>query len=326
MRVVFLGTGGAWPTKHRNVSSTAVVLPDRVILVDCGEGTQRQIHSVNFSFMRISHVLITHFHTDHFLGLFGLMESMYLNERKERLCVIGPPGLRYLTDSLRELGMIKKIFPLDVIEVEDGSIVDIGGAMKGATAGVAVTAFGNTHGPLSFGYAIAEHLRPGKFDREKARSLGIPEGPLFGQLQRGGNVEVNGRIFEPNMVMGPPRPGRKLVFSGDTHACPALVEAARGADLLVHEATYGETLRDKADQYKHSTARMAAEAARDAGAGMLVLTHLSPRYDDECDDELLEEARKVFPETMLAEDLMELRVPYRDSGKEIEVERVDRDP
>ena len=311
MRLVFLGTGGAWPTKHRNVSSTAVVLDERVVLVDCGEGTQRQIHGVNFSFMRISHVLITHFHTDHFLGLFGLIESMYLNDRTDKLTVIGPRRLSFLMESLRELGMIKRAFPLETVEVEDGSMVDVGG--------VVVTAFGNTHGENSFGYVIAEHRRPGKFHRERALELGIPEGPLFGQLQRGESVEVNGRTMEPDMVMGPRRPGRKLAFSGDTHACEALVAAARDADVLVHEATYADDNRDKADEYRHSTARMAAEAARDAGARMLVLTHVSPRYDE--GDVLLDEAAGVFPATVLAEDLLELRVPYRDSGREIEVVR-----
>ncbi|MDP6157035.1 MAG: ribonuclease Z [Candidatus Thermoplasmatota archaeon] len=309
MRLVFLGTGGAWPTKKRNVSSTAVIFRDKVILVDCGEGTQRQIHWSNFSFMKISHVLITHFHTDHFLGLFGLMESMYLNERKRPLEIIGPPGLSWLTDSLCELGMIKKTFPLKVTEVNDGGILDIEGA--------SVSAFVNSHGVRSLGYVIKENQRKGKFNREKAMELGIPEGPLFGKLQQGEDITVDETVILPEMVMGSPRSGRKLVFSGDTHLCGELVKQAVGADVLVHEATYGEDMRDKADEYKHSTARLAAEAARDAGVRHLILTHISPRYDDP--EQLIQEAREIFEKATIAEDLMEVTVPYRDSGNDISI-------
>ena len=309
MRLVFLGTGGAWPTKKRNVSSTAVIFRDKVILVDCGEGTQRQIHWSSFSFMKISHVLITHFHTDHFLGLFGLMESMYLNERERPLEIIGPPGLTWLIDSLVGLGMIKKTFPLRVTEVEDGGILDIDGA--------SVTAFANSHGARSLGYVIRENQRRGKFNRDKALKLGIPEGPLFGKLQGGKEIIMDEKIIVPEMVMGPPRPGIKLVFSGDTHLCPELVKQAAGADVLVHESTYGEDMREKADEYKHSTARLAAEAARDAGVRYLILTHISPRYDDT--GILIKEAREVFENATIAEDLTEVTVPYRDSGNNITI-------
>jgi len=309
MKLVFLGTGGAWPTKKRNVSSTAVIFHDKVILVDCGEGTQRQIHWSNFSFMKISHVLITHFHTDHFLGLFGLMESMYLNDRERPLEIIGPPGLSWLTDSLGALGMIKKTFPMRITEVDDGGILDIGGA--------SVTAFANSHGPRSLGYVIRENQRRGKFNRDKALDLGVPEGPLFGKLQRGEEIIIEEKIIMPEMVLGPSRPGRKLVFSGDTHLCPELVKQAVDADVLVHEATYGEDMREKADEYKHATARLAAEAARDAGARYLVLTHISPRYDDP--GLLIQEAREVFENVIIADDLTEVTVPYRDSGNEITI-------
>jgi len=309
MQLVFLGTGGAWPTKNRNVSSTAVILQDKIILVDCGEGTQRQIHWASFSFMRITHVLITHFHTDHFLGLFGLLESMYLNDREKPLTIIGPRGLSTLIESLRFVGMIKKAFPLEVMDVEGGEVV--------AIDGIAIEAFENTHGARSLGFVVNEDMRPGKFYREKALELGIPEGPLFGRLQRGEEIEIDGNKIKPDMVMGPKRPGRKIVFSGDTHVCPSLVEMAANADVLVHEATYGEDNREKADEYRHSTAKIAAEAARDAGVKNLVLTHISPRYDDA--DVLVDEAKEVFGNVIAANDLMEIRVPYSDSGNELAV-------
>ena len=309
MQLVFLGTGGAWPTRNRNVSSTAVILGDKVILVDCGEGTQRQIHWANFSFMKITDILITHFHTDHFLGLFGLMESMYLNNRERPLTIIGPRGLCSLIESLRNIGIIKNAFPLEVMDVEGGDEIDLGG--------VAIKAFENTHGPRSLGFTVTEDMRPGKFYREKALELGIPEGPLFGRLQRGGEIEIDGEKIKPNMVMGPPRPGRKVVFSGDTHVCPSLVEMAANADVLVHEATYGEDNRKKADEYRHSTAKIAAEAARDAGVKNLVLTHISPRYDDT--EVLVREAEEVFENVIAAHDLMEIRVPYAESGNELVV-------
>ncbi len=304
-----MGTGGAWPTKKRNVSSTALIFRDKVILVDCGEGTQRQIHWSNFSFMKISHVLITHFHTDHFLGLFGLIESMYLNEREKPLEIIGPLGLSRLIDSLVTLGMIKNAFPIRVTEMDDGGILDIEGA--------SVTAFVNSHGVRSLGYVIRENNRKGKFNRDKAKELGIPEGPLFGKLQRGDDITIEEKVIVPEMVMGPPRPGRRLVFSGDTHLCPELVKQAADADVLVHESTYGEDMSEKAKEYKHSTAKLAAEAARDAGARYLILTHISPRYDDTA--QLIMEAKKVFENTIIAEDLTEVMVPYRDSGNEITI-------
>ncbi len=307
--MIFLGTGGAWPTKNRNVSSTAVILKDKVILVDCGEGTQRQIHWANFSFMRITHVLITHFHTDHFLGLFGLLESMYLNNRESPLTIIGPRGLSSLIESLRFVGMIKKAFPLEVMDVEGNDGIPLGG--------VTIKVFDNTHGARSLGFVFEEDMRPGKFYREKALELGIPEGPLFGRLQCGEEIDIDGNKIIPDMVMGPPRPGRKIVFSGDTHTCPSLVKMAAKADVLVHEATYGEDNREKADEYRHSTAKMAAEAARDAGVRNLVLSHISPRYDDA--DVLVQEAREVFEKVIAAHDLMEIRVPYPDSGNELAV-------
>lgn len=307
MKLYFLGTGAALPGKKRNVSSTALLFRNNNVLVDCGEGTQRQIQWCNFSFMKISHVFITHFHLDHILGLFGLMESMKLNDRKKALNIVGPSGIRKLIDDLISIGLIKRDFPLRTTKVSDGSEIGVNG--------MTVKSFENTHGPNSLGYVFEEHTRPGKFDKEKALELGIPEGPLYGMLQRGREIEVNGRTIAPDRVLGPPRPGLKVVFSGDTYRCPRLVEVARNADVLVHEATYGDKEKGKAREYLHSTAKIAAEAAEKAEVRNLFLNHISTRYEKA--DVLLMEARQIFEESYLAKDLLEVQVHYRDSDRDI---------
>ena len=234
---------------------------------------------------------------------------MYLNDRQAPLRIIGPNGMDNLVDNLRSIGLIKRNFPIEVYELGDGGELDIGGGK--------VRAFSNTHGPSSLGYVIDENIRRGKFNRARADELGIPEGPLFGKLQRGEEITVNGLTITPDEVMGPPRPGRKIVFSGDTHASDKLVEAAHDADVLVHEATFGNDNRERADEFAHSTAGMAAEAAKEGNVRCLVLNHISPRYDE--DDALGEEAKAIFEKTIIANDLMELLVPYRDGGGEFTV-------
>jgi len=309
MRLIFLGTGGACPSKKRNVSSNALIFNNSVILVDCGEGTQRQIQWCPFSFMKISHVLLTHFHLDHILGLFGLVETMHLSGRESPLHVIGPRGTKELVSALQTIGLVKRTFPITCFDASHGSVLEI--------EKMTVSSFANSHGPNSLGYVLKEHTRTGKFNREKALELGIPEGPMFGRLQQGEDIVMGDRTFAPGMVLGPPRPGRKVVFSGDTHECAALVKAARDADVLVHESTYTDEHMDRADEHFHSTARMAAQAARKAGVKHLFLTHISNRYDGV--DTHLREAGEMFENVHVAEDLMEVRIPFSDSGGGLEI-------
>jgi ribonuclease Z len=303
LKLTFLGTGGATPTKERNVPSTAVQIGARGILVDCGEGTQRQLLHTPVSFMKISDVFITHFHGDHFLGLPALMQTMNLNEREDPLTIHGPRDAEHILGILRNLGYFRPRFPIMVNELADGDAVEV--------EDFTVSAMTARHNVRTLSYRFREKGRPGRFDKAGALELGVPEGPLFGRLQRGESVEVEGRTITPDMVLGPPRPGRKVVFSGDTAPHRGLVDLARGCDVLIHDATFSDEEEDKAGEFGHSTARQAAMTAKDCGARVLFLSHFSPRYEEE-EERLLEEAREVFPGARLAKDLEEFVVTFPD--------------
>ena len=303
----FLGTSAARPTVERNVSALAVVREGETLLFDCGEGTQRQMmrYDVGFS---LADIFFTHLHADHMLGLIGLLRTMALQGREEPMRLWGPRGAARLLRRAAELGAERVGFKVEVIELQPGERVP--------RSGYAIVPFLVDHGPgQAFGYAIVEEVRRGRFNPELARELGIPEGPLWGQLHRGRPVTLDdGRVIESSALVGPTRPGRTVVISGDTRPCEATVGAARGADVVVHEATLADEEADRARETGHSTAREAAEVAAAAGVRRLVLTHFSARYSRD-PSELVREARSVFPETAAARDGMELEVPYAtDSG------------
>lgn len=302
MQLTFLGTGGGLPSPTRGVSALAVQIGRDVVLFDCGEGTQRQFMLSSLSFMKVSSVFITHFHGDHFLGLPGLIQSLNFSGREDRLRLYGPEGMHRIAATVATLGEFRPLFDIHAGELKDGDRVDLGP--------YSVTAVASDHTVPALSYVVQEADRRGRFRADRAKELGVPEGPLFSQLQSGRSVTVGGRTVEPSEVMGPPRPGRKVVYSGDTRPNRALREAARGAEVLVHEATLDSSLEEGAREYGHSTARGAAELARDAGVGALILTHISNRYDDPA---VLEaEAREVFPHTIVAHDLMSYPVRLRD--------------
>jgi ribonuclease Z len=303
VKLTFLGTGGSTPTKERNVPATAVQMGSRVILVDCGEGTQRQLLHTPVSFMKITDIFITHFHGDHFLGLPALFQTMNLNDRKEPLTVHGPQGTGHFVGTIKDLGYFRARYEILLSELDVGDTVDLGD--------FTMTACPADHNVPTLAYRLDESERPGKFDKARAVELGVPEGPMFGKLQRHESVEANGRTVTPDMVLGPPRPGRKIVFSGDTKPCDGLVESAKDCDVLLHDATFADEEEAEAGEFGHSTARQAARVARDAGALTLFLTHFSPRYEDE-EERLLEQAREVFPNSRLAGDMEEFVVAFRE--------------
>lgn len=302
MKVVFLGTGGSWPTKQRNVMSIALQFGSEVILFDCGEGTQRQMTHTSISFMKIKRIFITHFHADHFLGIPGLLQTMNLNDREEELHIYGPPGTIELVKQLLSLGYFRPAFEVYAHDLGPEDIV------KGE--GYSVIPVKVCHNIPAYGYVFQEDDRPGRFNKPKALELGIPEGPLFGRLQRGESVEVNGRKFTPEMVLGPPRKGLKIVYSGDTAPCDSVVRAAEGADLLIHEATMDENMGEKARKYGHSTAKEAGEIARRAGVSRLAIVHVSPRY--ESISEILVQAKEAFENTIVPDDFTELELKHSD--------------
>ena len=252
----------------------------------------------------LNEVFFTHFHADHFLGVIGLVRTLGLQGRTEALRLIGPRGAKRLLGQALALGVERQVFDVEIVELEAGQAL--------ARDGYDLKAFAVEHGGGAVGYALVERERLGRFDPERARALGVPEGPLWGKLQRGQTVRLDdGREVSPETIVGPPRPGRRLVYSGDTRPCAATVEAARGADLLVHEATFSEEERDRAKETAHATAKEAAEVARAAGVRKLVLTHLSARYSRDS-AALLDEARAVFPETVVAKDGLEIEIPFQD--------------
>ncbi len=302
LSIIFLGTGGSWPTVKRSVTSIAVKRGSDIILFDCGEGTQRQFQKSSLSYMQIRHIFISHFHGDHFLGLPGLIQTMQLNDREEPLHIYGPPGIDQLIQQLVSLGYFKPTYEILSHEIQPKETLHFDG--------YTVSALKVSHGIPSYAYKLKEEKRPGKFDKPKALNLGIPEGPLFGKLQKGEQIQLeDGRIFSPEDVMGPKRPGRCIVYSGDTRSLEEMVGFSKGADVLIHEATYSSELEDLAYQYGHSTAKQAATLAKKAGVQSLYLVHISPRYLDITP--LIAEARKIFSNSFLPNDLEETEISLK---------------
>lgn len=275
LSVTFLGTSAARPTVERNVSAMALVREGETLLFECGEGTQRQMMRFGVSFA-LSEIFFTHFHADHFLGVIGLLRTFGLQGRAEPLFLYGPKGAKRLLAQAMQLGVERVPFEVQVREVKAGDVIrDAGPGTRGAYE---IHAFATEHGGGSVGYALKEHVRPGRFDPDKARAASVPEGPLWGKLQRGEAVALaDGRTVTPEGIVGAARPGRLVVFTGDTRPCAAVVDAAQGADLLIHEATFGEDEKERARETGHSTAREAAQVALAANARRLVLSHVSAR-------------------------------------------------
>lgn len=293
MDLTFLGTGGSVPTTKRNTLSIALRLGPEVLMFDCGEGTQRQLMASSVSFMRITSIFITHPHGDHFLGLPGLIQSMNFFGRESPLHIYGPEGTQDLVDAMLGLGTFDRKYEVQGHDLMPMDVVN-GDGWK-------VTAFRADHTIPALGYAFQEDDRPGRFDPERAKDLGVREGPSFSRLVGGGSVTVGASTVTPDMVMGPPRKGLRLVYSGDTSPCPELRDACRGADVLIHEATVTSDLEAKAREFGHSTVRDAALLAKDSGVSALFLVHISGRYEEV--DVLLEEACGIFRNTTVPNDL-----------------------
>lgn len=292
MQITFLGTAGSWPTKERSASAIAVDTERELLLFDCGEGTQRQLFQSSASFMRVRRVFLTHFHGDHFLGLPGLIQSMCLNNREEPLDVYGPPDAKEMVERALKMGYFTLRFPVTIHALNPGASVELDHyTIRTARA---------DHPVPTLAYRLDEGPKRGRFDGEKARALGI-RGADFARLEAGDSVRVGSTVVHPSDVMGPPRPGRSVVYSGDTAPTATIEQLARGATILIHEATTSLELEAEANQWGHSSARQAATLARAAGVGTLFLTHFSSRYKEVEPLEL--EARAQFAESKAARDL-----------------------
>ena len=299
LSVFFVGTAGSIPTARRGLPAVLVRRGGDRILFDCGEGTQRQlVQSVGLT--ELTEVFLTHFHADHWLGLPGLLKTFDLRARERPLAVHGPPGIRELvTLAMRVAGRVR--FELELVELAPGDVLERDG-YKIAPVAVAHRVSN------ALGYVLYEDPRPGEFDPETATALGVVPGPEFGYLQRGETV----RGVRPEQVLGPPRAGRKIVISGDTSPCETLRIASHDADVLLHEATFAEEERARAAETGHSTAAQAATLARDAGVTLLALTHFSTRYPVGV---LRDEARAIFPRTVLPRDFDTIEIPFPERGE-----------
>ena len=301
--LVFLGTAGSMPTAQRAPSAVLLRRGGERLLFDCGEGTQRQLLRSGIGLVELREVFLTHYHADHYLGLPGMLKTFALRGRELPLRVYGPPGLADLFGALRRI-FGRLTFPLDLVELTPGQVLDR------QTYGL--LAFPVEHGVSAVGYALVEDPRPGEFDVGAAEALGVPAGPERGELQRGEAVTLaDGRVVTPSEVLGPPRAGRKVVIAGDGLPSRPVLEAARAADVLVHEATFAGEEGERARETGHSTAGEAAGIGRAADVALLALTHLSSRYFG---PELAREARAVFPDTVVPRDFDVIDVPFPERG------------
>ncbi|WP_309493679.1 ribonuclease Z [Candidatus Hecatella orcuttiae] len=299
MLLTFLGTSAGLPSLDRGLPSLVLKYGREILMFDCGEGTQRQMMRARIGFSRPMKIFVTHLHGDHMLGIPGLLQTMSLLGRTEKIQVYGPKGLADFLEAARTHVKFLLRFPLEVFEVEEGLIC--------REKAYKVTARWTEHQIPTLAYAFEEKEKPGKFHPEKALSLGVPKGPLWHRLQHGRRVRLkDGRTVEPSQVVGPPRRGVKIVYSGDGKPCPNVLKLARNADLLVHECTFDDSLKDKAEAEWHSTAGQAAVLASKARAKRLILTHISTRYRDS--KLLLEQARKEFSHVKVAEDFMQIEL------------------
>src|SRR5215217_87668 len=308
LSLFFAGTAGSVPTARRGLPAILLSAGGDRVLFDCGEGTQQQLLR-SIGLPDVDAIFITHFHLDHWLGLIGMLKTFDLRARERPLAIHGPPGLRALFVGLRPI-VGRTGYPLSLVELEPYEEVRYDGYL--------VSPFPVRHRVEAYGYAFVEDDRPGRFDAQAARRLGVAEGPDFGRLQRG---EVVGGVT-PDQVVGETRPGRRIVYSGDTAPCQAVEVFAHRADVLVHEATFLSDERARARETSHSTAAQAAEVARDAGVRLLALCHLSTRYFPR---EVRDEARAVFPATVVPHDFDTIEVPFPERGEPVLV-KGDREP
>jgi ribonuclease Z len=307
LHVYFLGTAGALPTPLRNPPCIMIRRGSDTLLFDCGEGAQQQMMRSRCGFV-VNAVFISHWHADHFLGLFGLVQTMSFNGRTEPLTIYGPEWVHECVTILRQVARFNLKFTLESVELEHGSWVRFDG--------YTVTAFAAKHGLPALGYVLEEDPRPGRFNRERAIGLGVPPGPLFGRLQRGEAIHLvsgdEAREIRPEQVMGTSRPGRKIVYTGDTRAnYMSIREIASNADILIHDATYDESEAERGAEFYHATAAQAGEAATALNARILVLVHTSSRYPDA--QAHIGDAKKKFSGSIIApDDLDVIEVGFRD--------------
>jgi ribonuclease Z len=301
LSAIFLGTGGSVPSARRSTASVLIARGGERLMFDCGEGTQRQMQR-SLGLTQVDEIYLTHFHADHYLGLPGLLKTYDLTDRERPLVIYGPPGLRELFAVLKPI-VGRLHFEVELVELKPGEAVTHGG--------YEVQPYEAAHNVRAYGYALVEAPRPGRFDVEAAKRLGVPEGPAFAALQRGEEVRGTSGPVKPEEVVGADRPGRTIVISGDTSPSPATVAAAADAELLIHDASFAEEDAQRAAETGHSTVGQAAAVAREAHVKMLALVHISSRYHV---GKVLEEAQDVYEPTVAPKDFDVIEVPFPERG------------
>ncbi len=298
MQIIFLGTSGTIPTRFRNLPAVILRRNGRIFLFDSGEGTQIQFIKASLSMHKISDIFISHLHGDHIGGLPGILQSLSLLKREKPLRIFGPGELKIYLSAIYNIMNFELTFPVDVIEVNSGIILN--------ERDFYVKCVPAEHKIDTIAYGFFEKVRPGKFNPEKAEQLGIPKF-LWKKLQAREVININNNIIEPKDVLGPDRPGRKIVYAVDTRPCENVLNLSENVDLLIHDGMFTNILQEKAIEGGHSTALEAAELAKKAGVKQLILTHISSRYPNT--DELLEDAKKIFPKVKIAHDLLTIDLP-----------------
>jgi ribonuclease Z len=302
LSVIFLGTGGSVPSARRATASVLIARGGDRLMFDCSEGTQRQMQR-SVGLVQLDEIYLTHFHADHMLGLPGLLKTYDLLDRQEPLAIYGPPGLYDLFKTLQPV-IGRTGYELDLFEIEPGKSI--------GHDDYEVRSFPVEHRTRAYGYALVEDSRPGRFDPEVAKKLGVPEGPAFAALQRGEEVDGSDGPVQPGAVMGESREGRTVVVTGDTAPCNATVEAAHGAELLIHDASFAEEEAQRASETAHSTVGQAAAVAREAEVKLLALVHISSRYHV---GEVKKEAEAVFKSTIAPKDFDIVEIPFPERGE-----------
>lgn len=299
MEIIFLGTSSAVHSKERNHPSIAIKAFGDVMLFDCGEGTQRQMLHTKVSPMKVSKIFISHFHGDHILGLPGLLQSLGLQDRQEKMTIYGPKGLNKVKDAIFHFGYSKFDYPIEFIE--------IGSQIIEETDEYIISSQMVRHNVPCLAYSIEEKKKP-RFLRDKAIELGVPVGPAFGRLHNGEEIEIDGKIIRPEQVLGKPRKGIKITYSGDTRPCEEMIEFAKDSTILIHESTFSTQDEENAEEHGHSTASDAAYVAKQSNSKELILTHISTRYNGEFFKILLNEAREIFENSKIAYDFMNIEL------------------
>jgi ribonuclease Z len=302
IKIVFLGTTSSVPTRKRNLPSIFLMYKGERILFDCGEGTQRQLMIKNLKFMRINKIFISHWHADHFAGIMGLIQTMSLENRKQVLYIYGPPKTTEFIEKLLTIGYFTRTFPIKVRDLDVEEIVQ--------GKGYKIYPFKVRHRVPAYGYVFEEEANV-RANMKKAAKLGLKTGPLIGKLKKGETITFKGKKIKPEDVLET-FPGKKVVYTGDTQYTPSIVKYSKDADLLIADSTFSKDHSDKIEEYQHSTAQQAAKMAKEAGVKQLILTHISRRYQNKegniSPKTLEKEAKKIFKNSILAKDFMEIRI------------------